>query len=118
MDNKNRTASNVTDMSSNTIDVMEIIQLSIAPVGIVANLTVIIVFLSNKKLRRKIPNKLIVNQVKLYSIFSGKYYNARFSMDICYIMQDERSGSSIHTNAFQFFLNYTKLTMLSICSAS
>ena len=71
MDNRNKTATNETVASSNTIDVMEIIQLSIAPVGIVANLTVIIVFLSNKKLRRKIPNKLIVNQVKLYFIFQG-----------------------------------------------
>ena len=63
MDDKNKTASNETETASNTIDVMEIIQLSIAPVGIVANLTVIVVFLNNKKLRRKIPNKLIVNQV-------------------------------------------------------
>ena len=71
MDNRNKTASNESATSSNTIDAMEIIQLSIAPVGIVANLTVIIVFLSNKKLRRKIPNKLIVNQVKFHSIFLG-----------------------------------------------
>ena len=45
-------------------DVMEIIQLSIAPVGIIANLTVVIVFLNNKKLRHKIPNRIIVNQVR------------------------------------------------------
>ena len=45
-------------------DVMEIIQLSIAPVGIIANLTVVVVFLNNKKLRHKIPNRIIVNQVR------------------------------------------------------
>ena len=44
-------------------DVMEIIQLSIAPVGIIGNLTVIVVFLNHRKLRRKIPNRFIVNQV-------------------------------------------------------
>ena len=31
------------------LDVMEIVQLSIAPAGIIGNLTVIIVFLSHKK---------------------------------------------------------------------
>ena len=45
-------------------DVMEIVQLAIAPVGIIGNLTVIVVFLNHRKLRRKIPNRLIVNQVR------------------------------------------------------
>ena len=49
----------------NNLDVMEIVQLSIAPVGIIGNLTVIVVFLNHKKLRRKIPNRVIVNQVNL-----------------------------------------------------
>ena len=40
------------------------IQTSIASVGIMANLTVIVVFLNHKKLRRKIPNIFIINQVK------------------------------------------------------
>ena len=47
----------------NNMDIVEIIQLSIAPVGIIGNLTVIVVFLNHKKLRRKIPNRFIVNQV-------------------------------------------------------
>ena len=41
-----------------------VIQSTIASVGIVANLTVIVVFLSHKKLRRKIPNIFIINQVR------------------------------------------------------
>ena len=49
----------------NNLDVMEIVQLSIAPVGIIGNLTVIVVFLNHKKLRCKIPNRFIVNQVNL-----------------------------------------------------
>ena len=65
MDDKNKSTLNETSNTSNTIDVMEIIQLSIAPVGIVGNLTVIVVFLNNKRLRRKIPNKFIVNQVNI-----------------------------------------------------
>ena len=42
-----------------------IIQSSIASVGIIANFTVIVVFLNHKKLRRKIPNIFIINQVRL-----------------------------------------------------
>ena len=41
-----------------------IIQSTIACVGIVANLTVIVVFLNHKKLRGKIPNIFIINQVR------------------------------------------------------
>ena len=51
------------DGSSNTLDIMEIVQLSIAPVGVIGNLAVIVVFLNHRKLRRKIPNRFIVNQV-------------------------------------------------------
>ena len=40
-----------------------IIQSTTASVGIVANLTVIVVFLNHKRLRRKIPNIFIINQV-------------------------------------------------------
>ena len=47
-----------------------IIQSVIASVGIIANLTVIAVFLNHKKLRRKIPNIFIINQVSFSWIFS------------------------------------------------
>ena len=43
--------------------VMQILQLIIATVGVTTNLTVIVVFLNNKELRRKIPNRFIVNQI-------------------------------------------------------
>ena len=39
-----------------------IVQGSIASLGIVTNLTVIVVFLNHKKLRLKIPNIFIINQ--------------------------------------------------------
>ena len=44
---------------------IRLIQTSIASVGIVANLTVIITFLNHEKLRRKIPNIFIINQVRM-----------------------------------------------------
>ena len=42
---------------------IRIIQSSVASVGIVANLTVIVVFLNHRKMRKKIPNIFIINQV-------------------------------------------------------
>ena len=51
--------------SGNALDIMEIVQLSIAPFGITRNLTVIVVFLNHRKLRSKIPNRFIVNQVRI-----------------------------------------------------
>ena len=46
-------------------NIMMILSTLIASVGIVANFTVIIVFLNDKKLRKKIPNIFIINQVSL-----------------------------------------------------
>ena len=46
-----------------TPESMNIIQSAIACVGIIANSTVILVFVNHKKLRRKIPNIFIINQV-------------------------------------------------------
>ena len=37
-------------------------------VGIITNLTVIVVFLNHKKLRRKIPNIFIINQVSVLEV--------------------------------------------------
>ena len=51
-----------------SLDVMFILSLSIAAVGIFSNLTVVIAFLPNKKLRIKIPNMFIINQVSLIFI--------------------------------------------------
>ena len=43
---------------------MGIVHSVIASVGIVTNLTVILIFLKHSKLRRKIPNICIINQVR------------------------------------------------------
>ena len=44
--------------------IFPIVQSTIASVGIMANLTVIVVFISQRKYRRKIPNIFIINQVR------------------------------------------------------
>ena len=44
-------------------DIVMIVSTIITSVGIVANFTVIIVFLNDKKLRKKIPNIFIIHQV-------------------------------------------------------
>ena len=46
-------------------DVMMLLQCIIASVGIIANLTVVTVFLNHKEMRRKIPNRFIINQVSI-----------------------------------------------------
>ena len=47
------------------IDSMAMVSAVIASVGIVANLTVAVAFLNHQKLRKKIPNIFIINQVGL-----------------------------------------------------
>ena len=51
--------------SSTQPDTMMIVHSIIATVGIVTNLTVVIVFLNHKKLKHKIPNICIIHQVCL-----------------------------------------------------
>ena len=52
-------------------DIMMLLQCIIASVGIIANLTVITVFLNHKKLRGKIPNRFIINQVNISFVTSN-----------------------------------------------
>ena len=66
----NETFTNATRiMNSTTEDVsagtntMEIVHSVIASVGIVTNLIVVVVMLNDRKLRRKVPNICIINQV-------------------------------------------------------
>ena len=49
--------------TSDKIDVMMTLHSLIASVGIVANITVVIALVNHRKLRRKIPNIFIINQV-------------------------------------------------------
>ena len=47
-------------------DTVQIVQLVIASSGILSNLTVIIVFMKERKMRKKIPNICIINQVRTH----------------------------------------------------
>ena len=70
-------ASSISFASSNSStyssreETIRIIQSTVASVGIVANLTVIAVFLNHKKLRKKIPNIFIINQVRRCCTYSN-----------------------------------------------
>ena len=61
---------NSTDIitKSKNFNIVQILQCTIASVGIVANLMVVIAFLRNKKLRHKIPNIFIINQVRFINV--------------------------------------------------
>ena len=57
-------------------DIMKILQMIIAIVGIIGNFTVVFAFLNHKQLRKKIPNMFIINQVScLFSIFASSIFN-------------------------------------------
>ena len=62
-DNLNSTLENYRQENSRSLSIL-IIQSTIASFGIVASLTVIVVFLNHRKLRRKIPNIFVINQVR------------------------------------------------------
>ena len=53
---------------------IRIIQTVTASLGIVTNLNVIVVFLNHKKLRRKIPNIFITNQVRVYKLIHSIFF--------------------------------------------
>ena len=64
---------NVTDVLSTNhnenfknVNTMKIIQVIIASMGVITNIIVVIVFLNDRKLRRKIPNICIINQVCVF----------------------------------------------------
>ena len=58
------------EVNREQFSIMQILQLLIVSVGIIGNLTVIVVFMNHRKLRLKIPNRFIVNQVS-YLELSG-----------------------------------------------
>ena len=49
--------------TNGALDLMVIVHSLIASIGIISNFTVVFVFLNHKKLRGKIPNMFIINQV-------------------------------------------------------
>ena len=62
--NDNSTSFSSREMADN-ITVMTILKSLIASVGIMANMTVVVVLINDRKLRVKIPNMCIINQVNI-----------------------------------------------------
>ena len=69
----NSTSLSSRDMADN-VTVMMILQSLISSVGIIANMTVVVVFINDRKLRVKIPNMCIINQVSIKIYFSFFYH--------------------------------------------
>ena len=63
--NINVTSSLKTEFSQ-SVDIMMALSIAIASVGIISNFVVVIVFLNHRKIRRKIPNMFIINQVSKF----------------------------------------------------
>ena len=61
------------ESDENAFDDMTILQSTIASVGVLVNLLVVVVFLNHKTLRCKIPNMLIINQVSHLFFLSNKF---------------------------------------------
>ena len=64
--------------TNETLDLMAILHSLIASVGIISNSTVALVFLNNKKLRGKIPNMFIINQVRHFLLIYQKRKKTRY----------------------------------------
>ena len=64
------TIKETTKNDSESIDIIKILQIVVASLGITTNLIVLAVFLNHKKLRRKIPNICIINQVSVIRYMS------------------------------------------------
>ena len=54
----------ISNDKNRSVDVMMLLSVLIVCMGIVLNFTVAVVFLNSKKLRTKIPNMFIINQVR------------------------------------------------------
>ena len=66
------TVPNIETTESHSFEVIMILQMLIASVGIIANFTVVLALLNHKQLRKKIPNMFIINQVSYCSDMSLK----------------------------------------------
>ena len=82
--NETRNGTDTHVEESNDLDMMMIIHSTTASVGIIANLTVVVVFLNHKKFRRKIPNVFIINQASIFFALFGSYCRKPFSSLSCF----------------------------------
>ena len=69
-------------IKSNDVEVMMILQIIIAIVGIIGNFSVVFAFLNHKQLRKKVPNMFIINQVRYRNFMVLLFFDR---VPICYI---------------------------------
>ena len=62
----NRTSDDSITLNESITDLVTLLSMTIASIGIISNLTVVVVFLNQVKLRRKIPIIYIINQVNSF----------------------------------------------------
>ena len=62
----NNTTDYFITLNDSITDLVTLLSLTIASVGIISNLTVVVVFMNQAKLRRKIPIIYIINQVNIF----------------------------------------------------
>ena len=81
-----------------SIDIMALLSAIIASVGIVANATVIFAFVNHKKLRGKIPNIFIINQVECNFLQPGLF------MSVAYVIRviSVRVLRLLHSNSVDY----------------
>ena len=58
-----------TEESFDSLDVMMALSSTVASIGTVSSVTVVVAFMKHKKLRRKIPNMFIIYQVSVILLF-------------------------------------------------
>ena len=105
---------NNTSSTNNREEIVRIVQSTIASVGIVTNLTVIVVFLNHKKLRRKIPNIFIINQVRYILLFINKILTVTMLLlfKFGYQWLPENYVSKLQTSLVMFTFNATAETVV------
>ena len=59
---------------NDNVDFMTLLSIIISSVGVIANLTVVIVFLKHKVLRQKVPIIFVINQVGCLFLYLVFYY--------------------------------------------
>ena len=93
--------------TSKSVDVMMVIKFILSFIGIIGNLTVLIVFLNHRKFRKKIPNIYIINQVSFVNIhFMYDFLTKLFSQII------------LSTKMIFYHLSFYLLSFYSYCLLS
>ena len=93
-------------------DIMTILESTIATIGIINNLIVVFAFLNDKKLRRKIPNIFIINQVSPYPEMVLNFHLIIQQMVQKYPELYNSCKSNPHQSFIQFHMKHNKILLV------